>query len=255
MNRFAICTSDDELEASVQYCRTEGLGLELTAFAFPFRPGCDMTEMVKRCRKIAKDISPLSMHGPFIDLVATSPDPAIVAAAHRRHEAAMDAAAVLGISHYITHTNYMPMIRIAGYRENWIQSMLDFWLPLADKAGRSGMVICLENVWEPSPEIQMELISLANHPHLRATFDNGHALIFSKISSEEWIKTLGPFLAHCHLSDNFGELDEHSAVGAGRENWPALMTALRSHAPHAVLVAEADSLEKNRRSIAQLKNL
>ncbi len=255
MNQFAICATDDELKASVQYCQTEGVGLELTMFAFPFRPDFDTAEMVHRCRQAAKDISPLSMHGPFIDLVATSPDPEVVSVTRQRHEVAMDAAASLGISHYITHTNYMPMIRISGYRENWIRSMLDFWLPLADKAGRSNMVICLENVWENSPEIQVELISLANHPHLRATFDNGHALIFSKISSAKWVEILGSCMAHCHLSDNFGEIDEHSAVGAGRENWPALMTAIRTHSPQATLVAEADSLEKNRQSITRLKKL
>ena len=35
MNSLASNTAGDELEASAAYCKSEGIGLEVTAFAFP----------------------------------------------------------------------------------------------------------------------------------------------------------------------------------------------------------------------------
>jgi sugar phosphate isomerase/epimerase len=117
------------------------------------------------------------------------------------------------------------------------------------------MVICLENVWEPIPDIQSELIIAGNHPHLRASLDNGHTLVFSNIPSNKWVEILGPVLAHCHLHDNSGEYDEHKMVGEGIENWAELMTAIRNYSPKTILVAENDKLADNKASIKRLKDL
>ena len=115
--------------------------------------------------------------------------------------------------------------------------MLDFWLPFADKAGKHSIVICLENLWEPNPDIQADLISSGRHPQLKASFDNGHALVFSNVSADSWVETLGEALAHCHLHDNSGELDEHKSIGEGKEIWQELFDSLEQHSPQAILVA------------------
>ena len=46
---------------------------------------------------------------------------------------------------------------------------------------------------------QQQVLEAANHPHLKASFDNGHALLFSHVPAADWIKELGSDLAHCHL--------------------------------------------------------
>lgn len=192
-------------------------------------------------------------HGPFLDLVATSLDPAIVAVSRQRHQTSLDAAVQIGATLYVAHTNYAPMIRNPSYRKNWAKRMLDFWLPLADKAGENGITVCLENLWEPDPSIQAELIEVGKHPHLRASFDNGHALVFSQVPSSAWVETLGGSLAHCHLHDNGGEQDEHKSVGNGKEHWQSLLAALARFSPQAVMVAESDDLERNKLSIGRLR--
>lgn len=254
MNKLAINTIDDQLEKSAEFCQAEEIGIEVTDFAFPVNLDADMTSLIKRHKEAVDGVSPLSLHGPFFDLVATSLDKAIVELTRQRHEAALAAAVEIGVSFYIAHTNFTPMIRNPSYRNNWTKHMLDFWLPFADAAGKHNIIICLENLWEPGPDIQAELISSGKHPHLKASFDNGHALVFSDVSASCWVETLGDALAHCHLHDNSGELDEHKPIGEGKENWPGFFKAIKKHSPHAILVAESDDLEKNKISLEKLRN-
>lgn len=254
MNTLAINTVGDELGASAEYCRAEGIGLEVTAFAFPTNLDGDIPALIKSHSRAVAGITPVLAHGPFLDLVATSPDPAIVAVAKQRHEVALAAAGNIGASFYIAHTNFTPMIRNPSYRKNWTKRMLEFWLPLADAASKHDIVICLENLWEPSPNIQADLIASAQHRHLKASLDNGHALVFSEIPTSSWVETFGDTLVHCHLHDNSGELDEHKPIGSGKENWPSLLDSIKTHSPQAILVAESDKLEKNRTSIERLKS-
>ncbi len=253
MNTLAINSVDEELEDSAAFCKAESLGLEVTAFGFAANLDGDTAPLVDRHIKSVGGIRPLVVHGPFHDLIATSRDPWIVEVTRQRHRAALDAAIQMGASHYVAHTNFTPLIRNDSYRNNFTQRMMDFWLPFADVAGKNHIVICLENLWEPSPDIQADLIATANHPHLRASFDNGHALVFSTVAASAWVKTLGDSLGHCHLHDNHGEEDEHRPVGDGKEDWPGLIGAVRSYAPKAILVAESDRLEFNKKSLEQLR--
>lgn len=253
MNKLAINTVGDELEASAEFCRSESVGIEVTQFAYPENLDGDLAAITDRHRKAVKGIAPIVIHGPCFDLIASSVDSEIIAVTKKRHDAAMGVAVAIGASCYVAHTNYNPLIRTGTYRKNWLRRMLNFWLPLADEAGNGDMIICLENLWEPTPDIQAELIATANHPHLRVSFDNGHALLFSDDSSSDWVKRLGSLIAHCHLHDNSGEFDDHKPVGEGKENWPELMAALKQQTPQAILVAESDNLADNRLSLERLR--
>jgi sugar phosphate isomerase/epimerase len=254
MNQLAINTIGDELEAAAAFCRSEQLGLEITDFAFPSILDENVNTRIDRHKEALAGISLISSHGPFFEMIAASRDKAIVSVVRDRHSAALTASIEIGAVYYVAHTNFNPLIRDPSYRKGWTERTLEFWLPFADKAGKENVTICLENVWEPVPDIQAELIAAGNHPHLRATFDNGHVLVFSRIPAVKWIETLGPALAHCHLHDNFGERDEHNAVGQGNEDWPELITALKRHSLSAVLVAESDRFEHNKLSIERLRN-
>ena len=170
-----------------------------------------------------------------------------------RHAASLRAAREIGAVLYIAHTNFNSLIRNAFYVKNFSKRMREFWLPFADEAARTRMVICLENLWETGPDIQTEVISTAGHPNLKASFDNGHALVFSPQSAAHWIERLGANLAHCHLHDNSGAADEHKPVGDGRENWTELLKAAQRFAPNAIFVAESDYLERNKLSIDRLR--
>ena len=253
MNRLAINAVGHELEPSAEYCRGEGIGIEITDFAFPDKLDQDLRESIDRHIEAVDGLEPLIAHGPLFDLIATSTDSLIVEVCHKRHTKALDAVSQIGVSRYVVHTNYNPLIAHPVYEEKFISRLLDFWLPYADRAGKYGVTICLENLWEPTPDLQCDIVDRANHPHLKATFDNGHPLVFSDITSAEWVAALGERIAHMHLHDNHGLKDEHLPVGDGSEDWPALLKAICEHSPEAVLSMENGNLNQNRTSIKRVK--
>ncbi len=253
MNILAINVLEKELAQACEYCLQQQLGLEITDFAFIRNLDGNLEKNIEQNKAMTHHIKPLISHGPFMDLVTSSLDPKIIQVCKDRHQVALHASWQSGASVYIAHSNYNPMIFNTSYRKGYSQRMREFWLPMADWAAERNMMIALENLWEPEPDIQAELISFINHPCLKASFDNGHALVYSRIPSSVWIQTLGTHLAHCHLHDNHGEVDEHAIIGSGVENWPQLIQAINQFTPEAILVVENDWLEQNQQSIENLK--
>lgn len=253
MGRLAISTTSEELGETTEFCSAESIGIEITDFSFARNLDGNMSQLIDRNAKAVAALSPVISHGPFQEMISTSRDPAIVEVCRKRHLSSLDAANRIGAEMYVGHTNYNPLIRHPSYQNNFPRRMLDFWLPLADWAGNHNIVIILENLWEPNPDIQSEIVAKANHPHLKASFDNGHALVFSEVPAKLWIGDLGSELTHCHLHDNWGKIDEHNEIGDGKENWPELLNAIDSSAPEAVLVIECDQFNESRKSIEKLK--
>jgi len=255
MNRLAINTVGDDLENSSAWCKSEKIGIEVTDFAFPLNLDGDQSERIERHIKAVEGISPVVLHGPFFELVVYSRDPEIVAVAKKRHTTALEVAIQIGASYYIAHTNYNAFIPDKRYRKIFIEKSKKFWTPLADKAARNNIIISMENLWEPNPELHAELIEFVDHPNFKATFDNGHGLIFSDKNSSEWIETLGSNLAHCHLHDNYGEYDDHNPVRDGKEDWESYFVSINKYSPDALLVMESDGFENNKKSISRVREL
>jgi len=245
MVKIAINTIGKELEITSKFCRENNIGIEVTDFAYPKNLDNNYEQNVQKHLECLSGNHLTLFHGPFLDLIATSVDQEIVKVSKQRHEQALKACLCIGAKYYIAHTNFNPLIKYPSRQKHFINQCLDFWLPIADLYGKHDIKICLENLWEDSPELQYELISKGNHPYLKASFDNGHALVFSKISSYNWINTLGSSLAHCHLHDNSGILDEHKSIGEGIENWERLFSAIKEISHECVIVAESDDFHKN----------
>ncbi len=253
--RLAINTVGEELRNSSEYCKKEEIGIELSDLAYPWNLDGDPKYFIEKHIKSIEGITPRVCHGPYFELNVVSFDKAIINVCKKRHRQALDIAKRIGVGTYVTHTNFNPLIRQPSYRANFADRFLDFWLSFADDAAKSNIVVVLENHWESHPEIQAEIIRKANHPSIKASFDNGHALIFSNLTAAGWIEILGADLNHCHLHDNDGELDQHNAIGTGIEDWKNLIKALRTYAPNAVLVAESDHLQENKAGIDKLRRL
>ena len=97
---------------------------------------------------------------------------------------------------------------------------------------------------------------------IRLSVDNSRIKFFDrygkiKIHFCEFVKCNPTILVifHCHFHDNFGELDQHNAIGNGKEDWSRLVEACQRHAPNAVLVVECDRLKENKASVEKLRNL
>ena len=248
--RLAINALEEELEDAVALCEAEDLGLEVTAFAFGDSLDEGLGDRIQRHIEALDGLTPLSSHGPFLDLFATSPDPRIVEVCQDRHARALEASIAVGASVYVAHLNSIPLIRNRSYVDRFVDRVVDFWLPFADEARRGGVTIVLENLWEEGPELQKSVARTADHQSLKASFDNGHALVFSERPASEWIEVLGADLHHCHLRDNDGSADQHLPVGRGIERWDRLFAALDASAPEALVVLESDRVARNAESLA-----
>lgn len=252
---LAVNAIEEELEEAAAFCRDRGIGLEVTAFAYPANLDDGYSDRVARHVAATEGISPVLFHGPFLDLYPTSPDPRVVGVARERHEKALAAAASLGARMYVAHLNSIPLIRNRQYLDRFAETASEFWGRMADRATESETIIVLENMWEAGPELQKAVVERARHPNLKASFDNGHALVFSERPAAEWIRVLGEDLRHLHLHDNDGTYDEHRVVGTGAEDWSALIKAWQVQAPAATLVMENDRLEPNRTSLRAVRQL
>ncbi len=110
----------------------------------------------------------------------------------------------------------------------WLQNSLDFWPDFLVQAAEINCIVCLENIYEGSPEIFIELLETINSPQMGHVFDIGHWNIFSTRKLIDWLNLTEPYLKHLHLHDNHGERDEHLAIGQGYVPFSTLFQWLKT---------------------------
>ena len=103
---------------------------------------------------------------------------------------------------------------------------------IIDHAQTLGLCVCLENMFpkcrafvEPDDFVEI----LQRFPDLKLTLDTGHANIANPGGRRilEFIEKFGPRIGHLHVSDNFGERDDHLPLGAGKIDFLKIVTALK----------------------------
>ncbi len=130
----------------------------------------------------------------------------------------LDIAAELGARTVVFHTNFLPqayhpVVGGPDYRINWTRGQIEFWGPVAEEAAQRGVVIALENMWEPEPDIIGDVLNQIDSAHLCACLDVGHFYLFSDyLPLERWIKQISHRLVHCHLNKHRGSYDEHLSL-------------------------------------------
>ena len=226
------CERFRDLPAIREIAQANGLGLELQEFADPGILEGDWRGHVTRYRKALSGFEgELALHGAFFDLFCGSPDRQVTAIARERFRQNLTIAAELGAHVVNFHINFLPLIDDPGYLPGWLKRQIAFWPPLAQEAGTLGVTIVLENMWEPDPAIQRQVLDGVHSPNLRACLDVGHARIYSKLGLETWIDTLAPYLVYTHLHNTNGQQDIHMKFDDGVLDMPAILNRLRS-LPH-----------------------
>ncbi|OHB60242.1 MAG: hypothetical protein A2167_02065 [Planctomycetes bacterium RBG_13_46_10] len=68
---------------------------------------------------------------------------------------------------------------------------------------------------------------------IRYCLDTGHANLDPQFSFKQFINELAPRIAHLHLTDNYGQIDDHEPPGLNggipRENWDYLLKVLSKY--------------------------
>ncbi len=132
---------------------------------------------------------------------------------------------------------------------------------LLEKASCLGLRVGLENMfprggWLVTPKDFAPI--LKRFPGLGITLDVGHAFIGGGLKRIlEFLDTYPQRILHLHLSDNWGERDDHLPIGAGRIPFPQVVKAIkecgyRGWATLEVFSPDRDYLKLSRRKFKSM---
>lgn len=238
--------SQEDIAAYRPLAQRVGGGLELHMFADPalLSSQGEAERAVSHYQsQLAGFSGSLGFHGAFYDMISASLDPEVTALTLRRYRQGIDIAARLGGDYIIFHANYMGGWKLANYRDGWHERQVAFWRPLVEEVAARGLIVLLENMWSPEPEILYEVLAAVDHPAIRACLDLSHAALFSQAPLSHWISVLGPYLRVCHLNNTDGILDKHLPLDTGIIDYHDILRQLRALPSPPLLTLEMPTWE------------
>ena len=180
-------------------------------------------------------------HAPFNELCPAAIDPLAVSLARHRYAQALAAAQDWGCRLLVVHTGFIPWVY---YPEWFVEKSVEFWREFLPQVPE-GMVLCLENVMEPSPQIPVDIIRQVDDPRLRLCLDVGHANAeLSRTPVMEWVEVCRPYLRHMHLHNNAGGGDLHDPLKRGTIPVEQVLHAL-TREEHLTYTLETLQAEEN----------
>ncbi|MCS7178715.1 MAG: sugar phosphate isomerase/epimerase family protein [Anaerolineae bacterium] len=254
MERLAIATRRPDIAPYVALARNYGVGIEIQVYGYtPDLLDGDWSSLVKEHRRLLRGFGKeIALHGAFYDMNSASEDRQIVRLTRERYLTCLRIAAELGAHHVIFHANYLPWIRNPAYLHRWTGQQVEFWSGMAVEAERLGVVVALENMWEPNPDLVGRVLDGVNSPFVTACLDVGHVYLYSdSVPLAQWVIRLGDRLTHCHINNHRGAEDEHLAlnVPGGVVDYRTVFPLLRNLPSSPLLSLEMDRLEDMEQSL------
>ncbi len=221
MDRLLLGTYNHrDITRHYELAQAHGTGLEIQVYGYDTDLlDSGWRELLHQHKALLRDFEgELAIHGAFLDMSPASPDKHIVAVTRERFVLNLNIAAELGARHVVFHTQflpqaYRPVVSGTDYHHSWTEGQVEFWGAMAEEAAERGVVIALENMWEPEPDIIGNVLDRVDSPHICACLDIGHAYLFSDYRPlKVWIERLSHRLVHCHMNNHRGFFDEHLAL-------------------------------------------
>jgi len=247
MSNIFLQPNAENFDEFLDYAVKNDYNLEIASFAFAAVLDSNWKEIMKDYKnKLKKFEGRVSLHGAFQDIIIHSRDIKIQNISKERIFQNLLIAKELNAEYIVFHGNFNPLIRHLSYEKNWVEQNAKLWHEAIE---RYDITILIENVWETSPGIFLNLINAVNSPKLKICFDTGHANIFSEVPLEEWFSCLRDNIAYIHINDNEGKFDNEMVPGDGNINWHEFSDLINKYKINPVYVFEVGSLEKSKRSI------
>jgi sugar phosphate isomerase/epimerase len=257
MDRLAITSQKPDIAPHVNLARQYGVGIEIQVYGYdPNLLDGDWRDLVSQHKALLKGFSgEIALHGAFYDMTSSSVDERLVQITRERYLSNLQVAAELGARHVVFHANFLPLIRKPSYRLDWTQRQVDFWGQLADEASKLDVIIALENMWEPDPDIIATVLEQVASPNARACLDIGHVYLFSdSLPFPDWLERMKGTLVHVHANNNPGCHDDHLPLDAeeGVLDYGEIVPLLRGISPPPLVSLEMEHLEDVERSLRYL---
>ena len=218
---------------AAELARENGLGLEIAAFCYA--PNLEDPAVLSAVRSDMAELDRFWFHAPFAELAPCAIDPLVRDAALHRFRQTIETAQALGVTRLVVHGGFIPLV----YFPEWFveQSVL-FWRELLADVPES-MVLAVENVMEPGPDMLVQIAEQVNDPRLGLCLDVGHAnASTSKTPPLAWIAPMAPWLRHVHLHNNVGDWDLHDPLGQGDIPMAQVLDTLLDVCPAATYTIE-----------------
>lgn len=208
----------------------------------------------------AFDITPVTLHAPFVNLDLASVDEGLrassVASAVRSVEFCRD----LPCPQLVLHVSASPGVKGETARGAAERSTVESLEEITAHASRNGVTILLENMVIHSGYLRVgstvqELLELVRRFQDRGVglcIDTGHSLLNQQDPGED-IRRAGCHLRSLHINDNDGTTDSHLVPGRGRIEWSAVHAALQEVKYQGVFLFEIYGYEAIQDTIAQAK--
>ena len=254
MEHVLLATYQSDITRHYELAQVHNAGLEIQVYGYDTNLlDSGWRELLAQHKALLRDFEgELALHGAFIDMAPSSPDRRIVEVTRDRFMLNLDISAEVGVHIVVLHGNFLPQVYrpvVSGpdYRLSWTNGQVEFWGALAEEAAQRGLVIALENMWEPEPNIIGDVLDQVDSPHLGACLDVGHFYLFSDyLPLERWIKQISHRLVHCHLNNHRGSYDEHLSLdfpGGVIDYRQDVLPLLRKLPNSHNLVLEMDEIE------------
>ena len=218
---------------AAELAKQRGLGLEITEFCWA--PRLEQSDAMALARRQARGAARLWLQAPFAELAPCALDPLVRDAALRRFRQAIGTAEALGVTRVVVHGGFIPLV----YFPEWfVEQSVVFWRELLADVP-ADMVLAVENVMEPGPDMLVQIAAQVNDPRLGLCLDVGHAnTSVSKTPPMEWIAPMAPWLRHVHLHNNAGDWDLHDPLGKGNIPMEQVLDTLLETCPAATYTIE-----------------
>ncbi|MBW3660939.1 MAG: sugar phosphate isomerase/epimerase [Gemmatimonadetes bacterium] len=252
-HRFALSTTFADVSGILDRLEEESLGLEVTLYDTEWLLNLDRTTAVRRLGdELGERGIVVSVHAPIFDLNPGSLDPVIRKHTRRCWERAIGVSGALGAKNINFHTGYLPLLPPSTF-PGWLAQSLEVWERVVELVSDGGMRLLLENMFEPTPQILLDLRSQLESRHVGFTLDVAHAHIYGTVTPESWWPSFGDSIEEVHLHDTDGFTDDHLPVGEGAVDWKSVFENMFRWAPDAMRVIEMpveEGLKSLRRIVA-----
>lgn len=173
-----------------------------------------VSDVDRVARKLSAAGLVTTLHAPFIDLSAGSPDSQVRKITRKRLEQALELVPVLKPETFVCHAGYDEK-RYVYIKDLWIEKSIELWSWLGRRVRDEGSVVMLENVFEKGPEEVSILLEGLDEEEVGFCLDTGHQAAFGRGLLDEWVASLHSRIGQLHINDNRGKSDDHLAIGQG----------------------------------------
>ncbi|RJP23540.1 MAG: sugar phosphate isomerase/epimerase [Candidatus Abyssobacteria bacterium SURF_5] len=198
----------------IPFLQARGLGVEVMLYDTNWIcswPKDKVTVIGRQLREAGIDVS---VHGPVHDLNPGSLDVVIRDYTQHCFFKTLAICQALGAKNLVLHLGINPLLPESAL-DKWLESSVRTWAPIVDLAEQLQITIQLENMFLPTPKFMVTLKGGLASNAIKFCFDIGHFNVYSSVTLDQWLESLGSDIIEMHLNDNLGEDDEHLALGAG----------------------------------------